>query len=99
MFRVPASSRLIWQPVVPVVTFPETVRVPVVMLTILFRPLDVANIVNEPHVRSPALRFTVQLREVEGLGMLKSPVMESEFVPLKVNALFVVTPAKVSEAH
>jgi len=66
---------------------------------ILSLPLDVALIVNDPQVNDPALTLIAQFRDVDGLGILKSPVMESEFVPLKVNALFVVTAAKVSETH
>ena len=78
-----------------VVTFPVTVNVPVVTVIISFLPAEVAVIVIEAHCNEPALIFTLHKAPVEGRGIVRAPIKTNEFVLLIVNALVVVTGAKV----
>jgi len=99
MFNVPAPVKIIWQPVVPVVSAPEIVSVPVVMFIISFLVVVVADIVREPQVIVPAFTFKVQTFPEDGLGIINAPVIANEFVPLTVRTLLELTDANVSEAH
>ena len=81
-FNVPAPEKTIWQPVVPQVTGPETVRVPVEMVITLLRPEVVALIVSEPQETVPDPTVRVVVPPVLGLGMVIAPLMVSELLPL-----------------
>jgi len=72
--------------VVPVVTVPLIVTVPVEMVIILFLVVVVAFIVNAPATREPVPTAIVKLVLLaDGLNMFIRPVTVNVFVPLIVN--------------
>jgi hypothetical protein len=95
-FNVPASEKVIRQAVVPQVTAPETVSVPVEMVIISSRAPDagvVALIVSEAQETVPAPIASVTLKPALGLGMLIAPPTVSAFPPLIVTMVFAAAAA------
>lgn len=93
---------MIWQPVVPVVTVPETASVPVETVITFLRAPDetvVAAMVSVPQDNEPAPTTRVTFLLVDGLGMLTSPLTASVLVPPIVSVLLAVAAAHVSEAQ
>jgi hypothetical protein len=106
MFQVPAPEKVIWQPVaavvpvVPVVTVPATVSVPVERVITFLRAPDetvVAAMVSEPQDTEPAPIARVTFLLVDGRGMLISPLTVRVLVPPIVSVLLAVAAAQVSE--
>lgn len=96
-FIVPAPVKVNWQPVVPVVTAPAIVTVPVETEMMSLRVVVVALMVTEPAVSVPAPTAIVQVKPTAGLGILMRLVTAREFVPLIVTRLVALTGANVNE--
>jgi hypothetical protein len=74
-FIVPAPVKVNWQPVVPVVTVPAMVSVPVEIVIISLRVVVVESIVSEPVENVPAPTLMVKFVLLEpGLAICVSPV-------------------------
>ena len=95
-FKVPVLEKVISQPVVPQVTTPEQVSVPVeILITFLRAPVEVvALMVSEPQdtVPAPTLRVAAVIPDA-GLGMVMAFVTDSVLEPLTVTVLFAFTAA------